>query len=372
MTDTRRSMKAAVYHALDDIRIEARPIPEIGPGEVLLKTLACGLCGGETMAWYKKAEPKVLGHEPVGEVVEVGAGVEGVRVGDRMFVNHHVGRIDSHLSRRGHFTRDPFYQSMKLDPGGVCEYYRVTAQHLAMDAHVLPDGITTEAAVTIEPWSCVLSGLKVCHIQPGDTVAVVGAGFMGQGFVHLAPLFGAGKVVALDFSDWRLAQARRFGATHTINPKSLPVGTSAADALREVNHGRLADTVVVIAPFAEAWAQAGALVEVGGCLHLGAPLPPGTDWVRDGHGAYFDQVTVTSRYSSDHTDTYSYIRLLEARRIDAAGAISHRFDIADSAEAFRMLVEAERSLKIVVYPHGLPEGIGAAGAPGARQEMADA
>ncbi|MCY4292097.1 MAG: zinc-binding dehydrogenase [Roseovarius sp.] len=344
-----RTMQAAVQYAIDDIRIEERPIPRIGPGELLLKTLACGLCGGETMAWYK-TEPKVLGHEPVGEVVEVGDGVKDFGIGDRVFVNHHVGRVNSHLSRRGHFTRDPFYRSMKLDPGGVCEYYRVTSQHLAMDTHKLPDSISTEAAVTIEPWSCVLSGLKVCHIRPGDTVAVVGAGFMGQGFVHLAPLFGAGKVVALDFSDWRLLKAKEFGATHTINPKT----ENAREALRAINNGCLADTVIVIAPFPSAWDQALKLVEVGGCLHLGAPLPPDTDWTRDGNAAYFDQITVTSRYSSDHTDTYSYIRLLEAGRINADAAISHGFEIKDSAEAFRMLVEAEKSLKIVVYPRGVP------------------
>ncbi len=343
-------MNAAVYHAMDDIRLEKWPLPRVGPGEMLLKTLACGLCGGETMGWYKKSQPKVLGHEPVGEVVELGTGVTDFRIGDRVFVNHHVGRVNSHLSRRGYFTRDPFYTQTKLDPGGVCDFYRVTAQHLAMDAHKLPDAITTEAAVTIEPWSCVLSGLKVCNIQPGDTVAVVGAGFMGQGFVHMAPLFGAGKVVALDFSEWRLGKARSFGATHTINPKA----ENAVEAMRALNNGRLADVVIVIAPFPQAWQQAMALVEVGGCLHLGAPLPPNTDWVQDGHKAYFDQITVTSRYSSDHTDTYSYIRLLEAGRINAGAAISHRFDIADAATAFKLLVEAEESLKIVIYPHGIP------------------
>lgn len=345
-----KTMTAAVYHALDDIRLEERDVPEIGPGEMLLKTLACGLCGGETMAWYK-SEPKVLGHEPIGEVAEIGAGVTDFAVGDRVFVNHHVGRINSHLSRRGHFTRDPFYRQMKLDPGGVCGYYRVTAQHLAVDAHRLPASISTEAAVTIEPWSCVLSGLRVCHIQPGDTVAVVGAGFMGQGFVHLAPSFGAGRVIALDFSDWRLARAREFGATDTINPGR----EDAVEALRAVNGGRLADTVVVVAPSLQAWEQALALVEIGGCLHLGAPLAPGVAWARDGNAAYFDQIAVTSRYSSDHTDTYAYIRLLEAGRVQADRAISHRFDIKDSAEAFRMLVEAEKSLKIVVYPHGIPQ-----------------
>ena len=342
-------MTAAVYHGPDDIRIEQRPLPRIGPGEMLLRTLVCGLCAGEAMPWYK-SQPRVLGHEPVGEVMEVGTGVTDFRVGDRVFINHHVGRVNSHLSRRGHFTRDPFYRSMKLDPGGVCEYYRVSAQHLAMDAHRLPAGISNEAAVTIEPWSCVLSGLKVSNIQPGDTVAVVGAGFMGQGFIHLAPLFGAGKVIALDFSDWRLERAREFGATHTINPRN----EDAVGALREINDGRLADTVIAIAPYAPAWEQALKLVEVGGCLHLGAPLPPETSWVRDGHAAYFDQITVTSRYSSDHTDTYSYIRLLDAGRVQADRAVTHRFDIREAGEAFKLLVKAEHTLKIAVYPHGVP------------------
>ena len=98
-----KTMKAAVYYTHDDIRLENRPIPAIAPDEILLKTLACGLCGGETMAWYKKSEPKVLGHEPIGEIVAVGKDVTEYAIGDRLFVNHHVGRVDSHLSRRGTF-----------------------------------------------------------------------------------------------------------------------------------------------------------------------------------------------------------------------------------------------------------------------------
>ncbi len=86
-------MKAAVYYAHDDIRVEERPIPEIGPDDILLKTLASGLCGGEAMPWYKKAGGKVLGHEPVGEVVAVGRNVSDYKLGERLFINHHVGRV---------------------------------------------------------------------------------------------------------------------------------------------------------------------------------------------------------------------------------------------------------------------------------------
>ena len=129
--------------------------------------------------------------------------------------------------------------------------------------------MSNEVATTIEPWSCVIGGLDL-GIQPGDTVAVVGAGFMGQGFIHMAPLFGAGKVVALDFSNWRLERARELGATHTVNPNE----TDPVEAMRSLNKGPLADTVIVIAPSLKAWDQALALTEVGGTLHLGAPLAP--------------------------------------------------------------------------------------------------
>lgn len=348
-----KMMTAAVYYGLHDIRVEERPVPEIGSGEMLLKTLACGLCGGEAMPWYKKSQPKVIGHEPVGEVVAVGEDVKDFRRGERLFVHHHVASMNSHWSLRGHYTKDPYFEKTNIIPGGVCEYYKVTADHLVKDCYRIPDEMTVEAASTIEPWACVIGGLKTCQIQPGDTVAVVGAGFMGQGFVHLAPFFGAGKIFALDFSDWRLQKAVELGATHTINPKTA----DPVEAIRENNDGLLADIVVVVAPSQQAWQQALALTEKGGTLHLGAPLAPGTEWTRDGADAYFDELTVTSKFSADHIDTYNYFRLLTSGRVSPEKAITHHFDITDAPAAFKMLVEAQDSLKIIMYPNGLPEHV---------------
>jgi L-iditol 2-dehydrogenase len=160
-------------------------------------------------------------------------------------------------------------------------------------------------------------------------------------------------VVALDFSNWRLGKAIELGATHTINPAE----TDAVEAMRALNNGYLADTVIVIAPSAKAWEQAVALTEVGGTLHLGAPLAPKTPWVLDGNRAYFDEITITSKYSSDQTDTYAYFRLLDAGRVAVDKAISHHYDLDDAALAFKTLVDAGESLKIIVYPQGLPAGM---------------
>lgn len=343
------TMKVGVYHAPDDIRVEDHPVPEIGRGEILVKTIATALCAGEAMEWYSTKEGgKVLGHEPVGRIAALGDEVEGLELGDRVFVNHHVGRMNSHWAIRGRYTKDPYYKNNRLFPGAMAEYFRASAAHVAADVHVLDDSIPDVSATTIEPWSCVLGGLKQCLIQPGDTVAVVGAGFMGLGFVHMAPLFGAGSVIALDFSDWRLGKAVELGATATINPST----TDPADAIREMNRGLLADVVIVTAPSMAAWDSAKTLVEVGGNLHLGAPGPPGSDFILDGADTYFNEVTINSKYSADHRDTYQFIRLLESGRVTPELAITHELPLSDLSTGFAMLTEAGESLKIVMRPEG--------------------
>lgn len=340
-------MDVGVYYGAGDIRIERRPVPHFGRDEILVETLAGGLCAGEALEWYsKRTGGKVLGHEPVGRVAALGDRVEGLEIGDRVFVNHHVGRMSSHWAVRGRYTKDPYFKSTGLDPGAMAEFFRVDAAHLRADVHVLDCDIPDVVATTIEPLSCVLGGLKQCMIQPGDTVAVVGAGFMGLGFVHMAPLFGAGAVVALDLSDWRLAKAEEFGASATINP----AGCDPEVAMREINRGLLADVVVLTAPNAAAFASARALVEPGGTLHIGAPGPPGSQFVLDGAEAFLSEVTINSKYSADHRDTYQLIRLLESGRVDPRPAITHELPLGRLAEGFEMLTRAEESLKIVIRP----------------------
>lgn len=348
-------MYVGVYYGPDDIRVEIAPVPEIGEDEMLVKTLATSLCAGEAMDWYSRKDGgKVLGHEPVGRVAKLGERVAGLEIGDRVFVNHHVGRMNSHWGVRGRFTKDPAYKQNRLDPGAMAEYFRVSADHLRADVHKLPDSIPDDVATTIEPWSCVLGGLKQCLIQPGDTVAVVGSGFMGLGFVHMAPLFGAGSVIAVDLSDWRLNKAIDLGASHTVNPQN----SEAPKAVRELNRGLLADVVIVTAPSIAAWNSARELVEPGGNLHLGAPAPPDSQFSLDGADAYFNEITINSKYSADHRDTYQMIRLLESGRVDPRPAITHQLPFAQLPQGFDLLTTAGESLKIVMMP---PEPVKEAG-----------
>jgi L-iditol 2-dehydrogenase len=344
-----KTMQAAVYYNNSDIRLEERPLPQIGPGDILVKTVACGLCGGEAMEWYHAPRaPKVMGHEPAGIVVEVGKDVTKFKEGDRVFVNHHVGRIQSHLSLRGHFTRDPFYNKTELHPGAMCEYFAAPAINVETDTHLIPEHVSFAEATVMEPWGCVVGGLKVAGIQPGDTVAVVGNGFMGMGFIHIASLFGAGKIIALDFSDWRLEKALELGANVTINPKK----ENAVEKLFDLTGGIGADAVIVTVPNTKAWELAYSLVGVGGTLHLAAPPPGDQNWTINPEKLYFSEVTFTSKYSADHHDTYQVLRWLESGRIKPKLAITHRFPLAGIHEAFDLLLQADKSLKSIIYPNG--------------------
>lgn len=344
-----KTMRAAVYYNNRDIRIEERPLPEIGPGDILIKTMACGLCAGEAMEWYHAPRaPKVMGHEPGGIVVEVGKEVKKFKEGDRVFVNHHVGRIQSHQALRGHFTRDPFYSKTELHPGAMCEYFKAPAINVETDTHLIPSAVSFAEATVMEPWGCVVGGLKVAGIQPGDTVAVVGNGFMGMGFIHMAPLFGAGQVMALDFSDWRLEKALELGANVTINPSR----ENATEKLFDLTHGYGADTVIVTVPNIKAWELAYSLVGVGGTLHLAAPPPGEQSWTLNPEKLYFSEVTITSKYSADHHDTYQVLRWLEAGRIKPKLAITHHFPLDGIGEAFNLLLAADKSLKSIIYPNG--------------------
>lgn len=347
MATVNGKMKVAVYYKNDDVRLEERPIPCLEPGDLLVKTEACGLCGGETMEWYlAKRAPKVLGHEPTGVVVRTGPGPNPFKEGDRVFAHHHVPCMSCHFCNRGLYTMCAHFQRTRLDPGGFAEYFRVPAENARLDTYVLPDHVSFEEGTIIEPMACTLRGVRQTGIRPGDTVAIVGLGFMGMCFLELLGLSPAANIVALDFSDWRLEKARALGATHTLNPKA----EDAVQKLRDLNQGRLADAVFVVAPNLKAWELGLALCEKGAALHCGAPPPPDAVWQGSPNDLFFREIRLNSAYSATHLDTRAVLDLLASGRVDAQALITHRFGLDQVEAAIRLLLAAGPSLKSVIIP----------------------
>jgi L-iditol 2-dehydrogenase len=351
----RELMKVAVYYNNRDVRLEDRPMPVIGPGEMMVKIEACGLCGGDTMEWYllHKA-PLILGHEPVGTVVEVGEGVDKFKVGDRVFMHHHVPCFSCHVCRRGDFTMCDHFTETHLYPQAFAEFVRVPAENVQHDSHILPDHISFEEGTLVEPMACVVKGIKKAGIQPGDTVAIVGAGLMGLGFAQLAPAWGATNVIVFDLNDWRLSMALNLGADHVINPKNVP---DPIQALKTLNQGRVADSVIVTPNGVQAIEFGLSLAGKGATLHLFSPSEPDETIVIKPNDLFFREITLTTTYSCSHLDTAQALSFIANGTINAAAMITHRFGLDQVAQAIEVFLNAEDSVKSVIMPE-LTSGIG--------------
>jgi len=263
-------MKVAKYYARDDIRLEDMPVPQIGPGEILVRVEACGLCGSDLMEWYTAEKaPAVLGHEPAGVVAQVGAGVTAFAPGDRVFVHHHVPCFTCHYCLRGYYTLCDTFKATQLDPGGFAEYIRVPALNVERDVLKLPPDMSFAEATLIEPVATCIRGIERANVQVGDTVVVIGAGVAGIIHLQLARILGAAKVLVTDFAPFRLEMARRMGADLVLDAQAdiLPV-------LKASNEGRGADVVIVTAGSIGAMEQGMALAGGGATVLLFAPSSP--------------------------------------------------------------------------------------------------
>lgn len=339
-------MRAAVYYRNRDIRIEERPRPSAGPGEIVLRIEASGVCGSDVMEWYRVPKaPIVLGHEVAGEIVETGEGVGVLAVGDRVVATHHVPCGRCRYCRAGHHPYCDTLRTTSFDPGGFCEFVRVPALQTERGTLRLPQSVSYEAATFVEPLACVLRGLRVARFAEGMDVAVLGCGISGVLFVMALRALGAGRIVGTDLHPWRLDRARELGADLGLDPRE-----DVSGRIRETLDGRGADLVVVTTPAAPAIAQALRSADRGGTVLLFAPAAPGTTFPLPLFDVWRDGLTLVHSYAGPPEDMAAALGLIAEGRVPVASSITHRFPLAGTAEAFRLVEEAGESLKVLVEP----------------------
>ncbi len=338
-------LKAAFYYDLTDVRYLEIPVPRVGPGEILVEMKACGLCGSDLMEWYlRDRAPLVLGHEPSGVVSEVGKGVVGFQVGDRVFVHHHVACLTCHYCRRGDYTLCERFKETHLEPGGFAEYFRVPAPNVQIDAFKIPIEVSFEEATLIEPVACCVRSISKCDVQMGDAVAIIGSGPAGIIHTQLARMKGAEKVIVSDPIDYRLRAAERFGADILINPLEEDV----VDGVREATGGRGADVVISTAPTLKALSTGIDICRKGGVLCIFAPTPPDDTLRVSPSRIFFSEISIISSYSTSHLETRIALQLIRSRRIRAGELITHRFELRRVGDAVALASESRECLKVVV------------------------
>jgi L-iditol 2-dehydrogenase len=336
-----------MYYNNRDIRLEEMPKPEIGPEELLVKVMASGICGSDVMEWYRiKKAPLVLGHEIAGDIVETGREVISFKKGDRVVVSHHVPCNTCDYCLSGNHTCCETLHTTNFHPGGFAEYLRVPPINVDRGTFLLPDEVSYEEGVFVEPLACVIRSQREAGLAAGDSVVVLGAGISGLLHILLARASGAGRIIATDINAQRLEKALEFGAEVAINAKEdVPL------RVREANGGRPADLVIVCAGALSAFQQALQCVDRGGTVLCFATTEPGVELSVPLNDFWRNAITILPSYANSPHDAKVALELIRSRRIPVRQMITHKLGLEETGKGFHLVAEAADSIKVIIEPH---------------------
>ena len=339
-------MRVAMYYNNRDVRLERMRVPQIGPGELLVRIRASGICGSDLMEWYRiKKAPLVLGHEITGEVVEVGADVVDFRDGDRVFSSHHVPCGKCRYCETGHQSVCEMLRTTHFDPGGFSEFVRIPKINVELGTFRLPDDVSFDEGSFIEPLACVVRAQRFARLTAGQTVLVIGSGISGLLHMQLARARGAARIVATDIHEYRLAAATQFGAHETIHGAEDVPGQ-----LRKVNEGRLADLVVVCTGAMPAVQQAVKSIDRGGTLLFFAPTAAGVDVPVPLFDFWRDEISIVTSYAGSGDDLTESLELIRTHQVRVAEMITHRLPLSDTGLGFQLTGSGSESIKVIIDP----------------------
>jgi L-iditol 2-dehydrogenase len=345
-------MLAAFYYNNRDVRVEEIPIPSIGEDEALLKVMASGICGSDVLEWYRVPKaPRVLGHEATGVINKVGSKMTNVRVGDRVFVSHHVPCNTCRYCQRGNHTACHTLHTTNYYPGGFAQYIQIPKINVKCGIYKLPDAMSFEEGTFIEPLACVSRGQRLANLQKNDSLLIIGSGISGILHAQLAKFKGIENIVVADINPFRLELAKKFGARYALNAKdSLP------EKLKEVNDGHLADQVVVCTGATSAAMSAMDCVESGGTILFFAVPDPTVKLSVPINQFWRNEITMRTSYGAAPNDLEDSLRFLATGKLNVKDMITHKLGLREAQEGFRLMAEAGQSLKVILEPNSELKG----------------
>ncbi len=336
------TMKFGLYYGNNDVRVAEKPVPAIGPTEVLVRVATCGICGSDTMQWYRGPAIERLGgintgHEIAGEIVETGEAVQQYNTGDRVVVVHHFPCMQCSPCLDGNETACEAMREKYIEPGGFSQFIRVLEPCVAKGLYRLPDTMTYEQGSFVEPLACVVRGVRKTSPIAARSVLVFGSGLAGLLHIKLARHLGAAKITAVDTNPRRLEAALRAGADLAMAP---------ADVLPS------ADRVYVCTGSLKAAESA------LGCLNRGGHIlffaTDGPDKQLPIHLTRFwtMQPTISFSYGAAPRDMREALELLASGGVSVDDLVTHRFGMDRLAEAFQIASNPrDTSLKVLVEPN---------------------
>jgi len=350
------TMVAAVYHGVNDVRLETVPVPEIGPGEILVRVHTCGICGTDLkkIATGSHSAPRIFGHETTGIVVAAGDEVTEFHIGDRVMVFHHIPCGECYYCQHKVFAQCPTYKKVgatagyEPSGGGFAQYVRVMDWIVRQGVVRIPDGVSFEQASFIEPVNTCMKGIETLGLRSGETVLVMGQGPIGIILAVLARRCGV-RVITSDLFPQRHTIAKRFGLGESIDA-STPDTVKVVKGLTE---GRGADAVILAAAGNGLIRPAMEATRPGGRVLLFAQTQHG-EAIIDPAAVCVDEKRLLGSYSASVDLQEESERFVLSGEVELEGLISHRFPLSESVEALQLAAHPKPdSMKVVIQPGSL-------------------
>jgi L-iditol 2-dehydrogenase len=336
-------MKVSLWHNNKDIKIEEIPTPKPGPKEMLVKVHSCGICGSDIVEWYRLPRaPLIQGHEIGAEVVEVGKSIKNYQLGDRVMIAPKVPCLICDYCKNGHYPACSIVKERL--PGGFAQYILVPEALVEKGTYRLPDSINYDQSTFIEPLACVVRAQHLAGIKKGQTVLVMGCGMSGLLHVKLAKTKES-TIIATDINKTRLEFAKKIGADRVIDAsENVPERLTA-------ELGRKADVVVLCTSALSAIEQAWKCVDKGGCIVFFAVPDPDKPVTIPINDFWTQEIKILTSYYCGPPDITEAIKLLEAGTIEVKDMITHRLPLKDIEKGFRLVIEGQESIKVIIRPN---------------------
>lgn len=335
-------MRALVLEKQHELALRDIELPqEVGPGEVKIKIHTVGVCGSDVhyythgrIGGFVVNAPMVLGHEAAGTVVEVGAGVSHLKIGDRVCMEPGIPDANSRASRLGMYNVDPAVVFWATPPvHGVLTPFVV---HPANYTFKLPDNVSFAEGAMVEPFAVGMQAATKAHITPGDTAVVLGAGPIGTMVAIAALAGGCSRVIVADLAQPKLDIAAQYQGVIPVNIRE----TKLIDELNRLTDGWGADVVFECSGSPKAWETIMELPRPGGCIvAVGLPIAP---VAIDVSIATTKEVRIETVFRYAHQYDRA-IALIGSGRVDLKPLISETFGFEQSIQAFERAAEGRPS-----------------------------
>jgi L-iditol 2-dehydrogenase len=344
------TMQAAVLHGREDIRIEDVPIPQAGPGELIVRVGAALTCGTDLKVFRRGyharmiVPPALFGHEQAGTVVQAGEGVTGFASGDRVVALNSAPCGACYFCERG---QENLCDDLLFNNGAYAEFIRIPQRIVAKNTLRVPNHVPLEHAALTEPLACAVHGFEDSTPRPGDTVAVIGGGPLGLMILHVAALAGY-TTIAIVKHDGQVEAARQLGATHVVQAANIRKAIRETRELTPGNRG--VDIAIEAVGLPEAWQEAVEMVRKGGTVNFFGGCATGTHVNLDTNRIHYSDITLRATFHHTPAICRKALGLIAGGRFQAGAFITGHAHLYELNRVFEKLMKRSSEIKTAIVP----------------------